>query len=189
MRLPPLLAAIALAGCVVYVPPRPQPLPDRVREGLVRDAEERAARECPQDLGTALNPDGSLVLTGSAVVILGPGPHTFSRICVQDSAVIRICGPTVLRITGETPSVIGGGGIGPLGLKHGSLRIEAPNRPPLYVLVENKTSSVDLFIDSPGGTVRLAVTGKTGLHVDSTPLQTLATNAGWGDTNNFPRCH
>ena len=56
------------------------------------------------------------------------------------------------------------------------------------MLVENETASVDLFIDSPQGTVRLAVTGKTGLHVDSTPLKTLATNGGWGDTRNFPRC-
>ncbi|HEY8210166.1 MAG TPA: hypothetical protein VIG99_21920 [Myxococcaceae bacterium] len=121
-------------------------------------------------------------------MVLGPGPYDFSRICVQDESVIRFCRSTVIRLTSEATSVIAGHGIGPVNGERGSLRIEAPHRPPLYVLVENTSAPVDLDLQVPNGTVTVAITGKTGLNISGSPLQSMTSNAGWGDTHNFPPC-
>ncbi|HVE87681.1 MAG TPA: hypothetical protein VND93_32710, partial [Myxococcales bacterium] len=188
----------ALAGCATPKPPPPPPphgplQPERPPPPPPPPAtvpDERPADCPPEDLGRAeRTQDGALLLTGAQVVVLGRGPYEFSRICVQDQAVIRFCGSTVIHLTGEQPTVIGGGGIGPLGSRRGSLRLEAPDRPPLWVLVENKTAPVDLYVDSPQGNLTVAITGKTGLNISGSPLNQVTHNAGWGDTHNFPpRC-
>lgn len=191
-----LAMGVALAACTMHPLYQRQVTGERTRKQSTRGSpssqgapNEPATTQCPpEDLGQAVRPDGSLRLTGGQVIVLGPGPYEFASVCVQDTAVIRFCRSTEIRLTGEAPSVIGGGGIGPLTSKRGSLRIEAPHKPPLYILVENKTAPVDLVIDSPKGNVTLAITGKTGVNVSGSPLGTMTHNAAWGDTHNFPSC-
>jgi hypothetical protein len=137
-----------------------------------------------------LLPDGTLLVRGKRTLLLGPGPYTVARVCVEDRGSIRLCAPrSELRITGPLPSIIDGGGIGPVGPDPASLLIGGPSGGALFLLADNVAAPMEVVFDLPGGDVTLAVTGQRGLEVSARgKLARLNHTSAWGDTRNFPPC-
>ena len=143
----------------------------------------------PGDPRRFTTPDGALLLAGNDELTLGPGPHRFTRICVSERARLAVCGQTVLEISGDATSVIAGRGIGPSHGGRADIVIAAAGKPTLAILFDNLTAPIRASFEAPGAPeVYVAITGKTGLELAGGPLQKVITNAGWGDTHNFPAC-
>ncbi len=133
--------------------------------------------------------DGTLLLAGNDELTLGAGPHRFTRICVSERARLAVCGQTTLEISGDGTSVIAGRGIGPAHGGRTDIVIAASGKPTLAILFDNLAAPIKASFEAPGAPeVYVAITGKTGLELAGGPLQKVITNAGWGDTHNFPAC-
>jgi hypothetical protein len=206
-------ALLVVSGCATAPEPRPCVCPEVVKpvcppcepcrcppcrcpeEQQLSDARESAAEsgQCkPDQLREFLAVDGTLTLRGSQTLVLGRGPHVVDSICVEGQGSIRVCDETTIRIVGTRLAIIAGRGIGSHGSQPVSIVLEAPNRAPLYVLVENQVAPAELVIDSPGGSAMVSITGKAGLTLNPPPsgskLGRLTTNSGWGDISRFPGC-
>jgi len=145
--------------------------------------------------GQIATPPSALRGSGDELVLLGSNtarfdatePHGFRRICVQDQARIEVDGSTRLELTSDRTTVIGGGGIGPVGTTAATIEIAAAGAPELFVLFDNAHAPIYAVFDAPNSTVHIGLTGSTGLELDG-KVKTMVSNAGYGLPPEFPTC-
>lgn len=131
--------------------------------------------------------DGSLRLSGDEVFVLGPGPYTFSSICVQDSARLLVCDETTIFLGDAATTVIEGNGIGPFGQLPVKINLHLePDVGPYYIYFDASQASISLLLFATGADLVYALTGMSGVFIDGQNMQNSATYQA-GEPN-FPAC-
>jgi hypothetical protein len=99
--------------------------------------------------------DGSLRLKKSQTAALAAGIHEHSFICSQDMGRVNVCADTEIKLTSETPTVIGGNGIGPLGNTSPNIKVIAALFNDIWILVDATYGPVTIIFDAPNANVTL----------------------------------
>lgn len=133
--------------------------------------------------------DGSLRLSGDEHYGFDAGPHEHAWICVEDMARINVCESTTIVLTEPIDTVIGAGGIGPLGDEKVTITVATDHQINLYMLVDVTGPPVDIWVDTPNACVTVTSMGQselgfggTGAGVKVSTEGGLTLN-GWTGTN------
>lgn len=131
----------------------------------------------------------ALVLRRNQEVVLGDQrSYYFSRICVRDSASIRICSKAEIRVPGRV--VIGGRGIGGAGSRPALLVFWSSTTNKIYMLFDNALGHVSASLrarHSPD--LVYSITGHHGISFAGIEPARRKANRFRNDTGNFPACN
>jgi hypothetical protein len=141
---------LAWGECVGWQAPAPERCGDAVDSDCDGDA-DNGCLACDGVSPVWLDPDkdGSLKLNGTETAALDAGPHTHSRICVDNQAHLNVCESTTVHLTGFGPTVIAGGGVGPAGSFPVTITIIGPLTSHAFILVDTSQAQVELDVDLP----------------------------------------
>ncbi len=103
--------------------------------------------------------DGSLRLKKLETAAFDAGPQKHSWICSQDAGRINPCGDTVIQLSGGTPTVIGGGGIGPSSNTNPKIKVEGQLTDDIWMLVDCSYGPVAVELDVPNADVTITTKG------------------------------
>lgn len=128
-----------------------------------------------------------LIVEGDQTVVLPPGRHVFSRICVHERGSVRLRGPTTLVFVGNETSVIAGRGIGHVEPVPVTVTLVTEDAPEVHVLFDNDEAPITLEVNAPHATVGVGITGRAGLTIGGR-AHTMIHNGAWGLPESFPKC-
>jgi hypothetical protein len=93
--------------------------------------------------------DGSLRLKGKETAGFDAPLVKHSWICTQDTARINVCDSTTIELAGGAPTIVGGGGIGPLGAKDVHITVKSNASEPIWILLDASHAPITLELVTP----------------------------------------